>query len=371
MKTYIVLTTINIPQIAIDLCKNIEKYKHKNDVGIIIIGDKKSPDKESTLIAKKLKKKSFDVEYFNLKRQKQILSKFPKFEKIIPYNSDNRRNIGFLLALKNGCEKVISIDDDNFPLNSVDFIENHSIVGRTQKLKVIKSSSNWFNPLSINKETKNIYTRGFPYNKREKEPKLIYKEKKIKIGINMGLWIGDPDVDAITRLNNIIKVKSKKIKNIYLEKGTYSPINTQNTAIVSELLPAYYFILMGEKIDGLVMERFGDIWSGFLVKKVSDHLNYHVSIGNPLVYHRRNKHNLFLDLKQELAAIFYTDQLSEIIEEISIKGSNAIDLYGNLCNQLLKKIQKDKRFSPDFKKYQNKLNYNQNIWLETIKKVQK
>lgn len=373
MKTYIVLTTINIPKIAIDLCTNFEKHNHKDEVGILIIGDKKSPHEESALISKKLQKKGFEVEYFDLKRQEAVLKKYQSFEKIIPYNSDNRRNVGFLLALKNGCQKIISIDDDNFPLPNIDFLEAHSIVGTSQKIKVVKSTSKWFNPLNMYNMPKSeeVFTRGFPYNKRSAPQEISYREKTVKIGLNMGLWVGDPDIDAITRISRHVNVKNFKVKQIFLELGTYAPINTQNTALLSELVPAYYFILMGEKIDGLTMDRFGDIWSGFFIKKVMDHLGYYVSIGEPLVRHTRNEHNLFEDLKQELPAIIYTDLIAQIIEEIKLKGESASALYSSLSDQLLKIVLKDKRFSADFKKYQQKLQYNQNIWLETIGKIQK
>jgi hypothetical protein len=36
MKTFLVFTTINIPNIARNLCENIEKFGHKKETGIII-----------------------------------------------------------------------------------------------------------------------------------------------------------------------------------------------------------------------------------------------------------------------------------------------------------------------------------------------
>ena len=42
MKTAIVTTTINIPTFLEDICENAHEYNH-NELGIIIIGDKKTP----------------------------------------------------------------------------------------------------------------------------------------------------------------------------------------------------------------------------------------------------------------------------------------------------------------------------------------
>jgi len=371
MKYYIVITTINIPKIAEDYCRNIEKFGHKNNVGIIIVGDKKSPDKESFKICGDLKSKGFDVEYFDIEKQEKWLEKFPKLKEIIPYNSDNRRNIGYLMALEKGCEILISIDDDNFPLDEKDFIGFHSIVGTRQQLPVIKTDSNWFNICDLMEKNPDcrIYARGYPYNKRWQDSKILRGKKEVKIMLNAGLWLQDPDVDAITRISRDVKTVEFTGGQIALDIGTWSPINTQNTALHIDLLPAYYFVLMGEKLDNLVIDRYGDIWSGFFVKKVMDSLGYYASVGNPIANHIRNKHNLFKDLKQELGCIMQTDLLAEFLEKISLKGENASEVYADLADKFLDYVNADARFSGDFRKYVEKLNYCQKVWLETIQKI--
>lgn len=371
-KTYLVLTTINTPIVAEKFYQNFKKFGHLKETGLIIIGDTKSPVKKSLSVINKLNKKGFDVEYFDVKRQKDWLKKFPKFSKIIPYNSDNRRNIGFLIALEKTPELLISIDDDNFPQNSSDFLKGHTIAGKTQELNIIRSNSGWFNVCDLleNNTKTTIYPRGFPYNKRNLIGKTTKTKKKVKIGMNIGLWLNDPDIDAITRINNDVKITKYNSKQIGLELGTFTPINTQNTAIIPYLLPAYYFVIMGERIDGLTIDRYGDIWSGLFVKKVMDHLGYYVSIGEPIAIHIRNRHVLFDDLKQELMAIIYTDLLSEIVMNINLRGKSPIDAYDSLTDQLLKYSKKDTRFSRDFKRYQAKIHYCQKIWLDTIAKIQ-
>ena len=47
LKSYLVFTTINIPSIVVDYCNNFERFGHKKEIGIIIIGDKKTPDTEA------------------------------------------------------------------------------------------------------------------------------------------------------------------------------------------------------------------------------------------------------------------------------------------------------------------------------------
>jgi len=372
-KTYLVFTTINIPKIAEDYCNNFEKFDHKDEVGIIVIGDKKSLDLESFSVCNNLQKRGFDIEYFSIEKQEKWLASYNKLRKIIPYNSDNRRNVGFLIALAKGCDSIISTDDDNFPLQEIDFLGYHGIVGTKQKLPVVKTNSNWFNVCDLLKKNpeQRIYPRGYPYNKRWQDTSITQKEKEVQIMLNEGLWLNDPDIDSITRLNRDVKTTEFIGKQIALDIGTWSPINSQNTSFYTELLPAYYFFLMEEKLDDLVINRYGDIWEGLFVKKVMDSLGYYVAFGNPIANHIRNKHNLFKDLKEELGCIIYTDLLVDVLEDINLKSEDVVDLSSSLSNQLLKYTSEDKRFSKDFNIYMKKLNYNQKVWLETIQKIKR
>lgn len=371
-KAYLVFTTINIPKIAENFCENFKKFGHEEKVGVIIIGDKKSPDKASFNICNKLQTRGFDIEYFDIKKQERWLKDYPEFKKIVPYNSDNRRNIGFLIALEKGCEFIISVDDDNYPVEEIDFFGCHNIVGNKQILPTIRTNSRWFNICDLLKKSpdQRIYPRGFPYNRRWQDVSIIKEKKEVKVMLNQGLWLQDPDVDAITRINQDIKITEFSGEQIALDIGTWSPINTQNTSIHIDILPAFYFVLMGEKVDGLVIDRYGDIWAGLFLKKVMDSLSdCYASFGNPIVNHIRNKHNLFNDLKQELGCIIYTDMLVDVLETIDLKGRNAVELYANLSEQLLQHCPKDKRSSKEFESYLKKLNYAQKIWLKTIENV--
>lgn len=375
MKTSIVFTTINLPTVAEDYCKNLEKFGHKNEAGIIIVGDKKSPNEESFKIVKDFKKRGFDVEYFDIAAQEKWLEKFPKLKGIIPYNTDNRRNIGFLMAKEKSSDLLISIDDDDFPLENVDFLGGHRVVGQKIKLPVVDSKFNWFNICDLlSTETKErIFPRGFPYKVRlvYKQEDINFREKEVLIMLNEGLWVGDPDVDAITRLERNSKITGFKNENqlVALEIGTFSPINSQNTALHISLLPAYYFVVMGYQIENLEIDRFGDIWSGFFIKKVMDKLGFYASFGNPLSEHRRNIHNLFSDLKKELNGIVYSEIIAEFLEEIDLKGDTVVDVYSDLSDKLLKFVLNDSRFGEDFRAYIKKLHFCQNTWLEALGKL--
>ena len=125
----------------------------------------------------------------------------------------------------------------------------------------LKSNTNWLNVCEFLEDKRKVefYPRGYPMNQRWKEPKPFFRteKQKRKIIVNAGLWLDDPDVDAITRLtNDISAVRYTKEESFTMQKGTWCPFNSQNTAMAREMIPAY---CLSPNIG-----RYDDIWAGSL-----------------------------------------------------------------------------------------------------------
>jgi hypothetical protein len=367
-KIALVLTTINIPTLLYGYADNFEKYGHKDEVIIIVIGDLKTP-KETKKLIEQLQKRGFEAEYFDIPKQEEWLMRFPSLKEIIPYNSDNRRNIGFLIAVERGAEIIISIDDDNY-VTQEDFLEAHKIVGSVKELKTASSSNGWFNICRLLKTEppRTIYPRGFPYSKRWSDD-AKFTVSSGRIVINAGLWLNDPDVDAVTNLNEPIKVIEASTERIMLAPGTYSPINTQNTAFHREILPCYYYITMDAVIDGIKIDRYGDIWAGLFAQKVINHIGDRVSFGPPIVNHIRNKHDLLKDLRSELGGMLLTEFLVPIIDSIELTATTYGEAYLELADALEEKALSNNNFSTETKKYFSKVTSNMRIWVNICEEI--
>ena len=166
---YIVLTTVNVPDLLKGYAKNFLKYRHTN-VGFIVIGDLSTPHQKAQQIVQEVKDQGLDAEYCDIASQKKWLRRYPQIAKIIPYRTDNRRNIGFLMAAEKGAQSIITIDDDNY-VTEEDFFKYHSIVGQKITLPMVTSTNGWFNNCTM-LETNHgglIYPRGYPFFKRRKE----------------------------------------------------------------------------------------------------------------------------------------------------------------------------------------------------------
>jgi len=374
MRYAIVCTTIFLPNFLESYCVNIEKYGHKNDVKFYIIPDKKTP-KEAAELVNNYKAKGFNIEYVELPFQEEYLNRFPSLKEKIPYNSDNRRNIGYLMAYEEKADIIISIDDDNYPLDEYDFIGGHAVVGKEKDISIIESSNKWYNICGLLevKPSIMIYPRGFPYRIRKdyEKAKVTTTKGKVRIGINAGLWTNDPDIDAISRNFQEFKVSKWKEKAVILGKNTWATINTQNTSLTKELLPAFYYVKMGFDIGGTKIDRFGDILAGYFCQRVAKELGYAIRAGDPICEHKRNVHNLFDDLHHEWAGIVLLEDITHWLEDVKIKGDNAKELYLSLAKQLEKQadIFKDYLWNEQSRNFIKEISSCMSAWIEAISKI--
>lgn len=328
----VVLTTVYDSDILDGYLDNFKQYGHLDNVQIIVVPDRKTP---SAVLSRclSLSKKGLRATCPTLQEQEEFLKKLGKFSKLVPYNSDNRRNIGFLMALEQGVDFLISIDDDNFCLPNNDFFLEHSIVCRDEhSFTIADSSSGWINICDMleMEPSYHVYPRGFPYKRRQQSENVNYTSGQGIVHLNAGLWLSEPDLDGMTWLVAPVRAKSFKGKSVVLGNKTWSPINTQNTAVHREVIPSYYFIRMGYPIAGMVIDRYGDIFSGYFSQTCIRHLGYRVRIGTPLVEHRRNSHNYLQDATKELACIWVLEDLTEWLQEAKLEGNTYSDTYMSL-----------------------------------------
>jgi hypothetical protein len=362
MKVSIITTTINYPDLLIKYAKDSVSASKKHHINFIIAGDLKTPAKTKGLCAKIQRKYKIECIYLDPKEQIKYLTKFHKLKKYLKWNSVQRRNIAFLKAIETGSEIIITIDDDNF-LETKNFIKTH-IKNFSQKSHTMISSNNgWYNVCNLLKEKNNnsFFHRGYPVSKRKLNCKIsTQKVKDKKIAINAGLWLGDPDVDAVTRLsNNIIATKYKFKNNFILDKKTNSPFNSQNTAINSKIAPCYFL--------SADVGRMDDIYASYVAKKICDHLDYFISYGEPIVRQDRNNHNLWRDLELETPYHETLETFLKYLKEIKLsKISNTFFTATlELMNKIKLKIKKNKNENEN--EILSKFISSYIIWLNTLK----
>ena len=350
---------------------NIQKWGYKNEVAIYIAGDNKS-SADSLDAASQFKQMGFQVRFLDIKWQRDYLSRFADLKAIIPENSDNRRNVAYLAALEDGAQTIISVDDDNFPDPEQDFIGQHLCVGKSVDLPEAIGMDGWYNLCSLLIPTRpdaNLYPRGFPYWSRKDGTDFIGDISSGKIAVNVGLWTLDPDTDAIGRLYARPHISKWNGNEVILGQGIRTPINTQNTALSRDAMITYYYVCMGDLLRGMRLDRFGDIFSGYFLQLCADAVGNRIRIGSPVVEHRRNQHNLLLDLYNELAGIMIIEDLTSFLMNVELPTNSMYDAYKSLSIKLEEFSVQQEGFiwDSDTKKFFHKVAKNMRIWADVVK----
>ena len=373
MKTAIVLTTIHVPKALKSYIDNCRYYGH-TDVLFIIIGDIKTPP-QCLIYLSSLRKSGYQFIYLGPQEQNKWLKDHKDLRDFLPYNSIQRRNVGYLYAAQMGAEVIISIDDDNFCLPGVDYIRSHGRVGSIQEITAISSSSGWVNLCSFLKTSpqRKFYHRGFPLNKRWIPGKTKTVKIKKRVVVNVGFWTGDPDVDTITRLEEPFKVTKLKMPyaQIGLAAGTCHPFNTQNTAFYKDVLPCLFLITLGRVNSNLTINnfRFDDIWMSYFLKKASDKMNDLIIFGGPMVEQKRNPHNYLIDFEREFLPSIMTPKLTDMLEGITLSASSYRGLYLELAAKLEDSRLGNKILTPVEKQCLQRTVKGMRVWLKSCAKL--
>lgn len=336
-RTAIVVTTIFEPTFLAGYLKNLRAAEQDASTTIYIIADRKTPPSVAGAAAAACRE-GFDVRCPGLEEQSDFLTSLGAPAEFVPWNTDNRRNVGFLMALSDGADVLISIDDDNFCRSETNFVAEHQVVGQACSDPVVRTSDGWFNICDqlAGWDNSDVFARGFPYfaQRATRETSVGSADASLPIAMNAGLWLDDPDVDAIYRLCRRPNGTSFRGTSVVLGPETWSPINTQNTALTREAALCYYYVRMGFPLQGLRIDRFGDILSGYLTQKIVKHQGQGVRVGTPIVDHHRTQHNLFKDLYHELAGIVLIEEFVPWLIAARLEGRTTLDAYASLAAQI-------------------------------------
>lgn len=343
-KAALVLTTINDPVVLEACCDNFARFGHLDRVTCYPIIDRKTPA-AALARCEALRRRGFDVRCPSLDEQTVYATRLGLSAEFIPFDSDNRRNIGYLMAYESGADFVMSIDDDNFPCAGEDFFAAHAVVCRDGvELPEVQSETGYFNICGMLRFAGpgTVYPRGFPYAARHRAENPRKESVRARIHINAGLWLRDPDCDGITWLVNPPEVTGLAEEPVALGARAWSPINTQNTALRRDALAAYYFVRMGYEIGGIAIDRYGDIFSGYFVQACARHLGGAIRVGTPLAEHRRNAHNYLQDATREWACIvLLEDLLPWLTEAARFDGAASYaDAYDALSHGLEDQVER-------------------------------
>ena len=291
-KVYVVVTSIARPN---RILRHLAQGCSEGEYHFIVIGDQASPAE-------------FHIDgcdFYSLKRQKQTKLKFAQ---LCPIRHYARKNIGYLLAIRNGASTILETDDDNIPYRQ--FWDSRQ---RIQNVPVLKNSG-WVNVYRYFTD-QNIWPRGFPLERVQEQvsPYESLNLADIDCPVQQGLTDDNPDVDAVYRLVLPLPQTFRKDRRVALTNGSWCPFNSQNTTWWPDAFELLY-------LPSYCSFRMTDIWRSFIAQRIAWLNGWAILFHEPTMRQERNVHNLLRDFNDEIPGYIHNSEICEALESLRLES---------------------------------------------------
>lgn len=263
MKKVIVTTSIN------PITKALHRFQSMADWDLVVVGDKKTPTPYQ------LDRGTY-LSPDDQERMDRELSD------AIGWNCIQRRNFGLLWAAQQKADLVAVVDDDNIPYDSWG---KDVVVDREVSVHYYETDLPAFDSVGATNHG-HLWHRGYPLQLLKLRDYSRKTKKTIRPSVQADFWDGDPDIDAICRMEHAPDCRFDP-KFFPLAGSAFSPFNSQNTFVSGSLLKDYFLFPHVGRMD--------DIWAAFYVQA----LGHQVVFGAASVFQERNPHDLVKDMKNE------------------------------------------------------------------------
>jgi len=333
---------------SIYVLENIWSFYVKGDLDgvekVIVVdeGDEAVRDRSRRML------QGLDIEFHGPREREEFFksrfgSSYGKYSSLIPERSHAETSYGFLLAYEAGADYVIELDDDVYPENSYSLVRDHIETLKTFNGKEVESPGKWINTIDflILEPKLDLFPRGHPYDPATRVRGYRFRVSDGACVLNMGLWTGHPDLDALTvlylgGLDGRARVSSVAIteRRIAPAEGNYFAVCSMNTSFSRKIIPAFYQLYMRH----MGIDRFDDIWSGIFVKKIADRIGDKLCIGAPAVRHMKRPRSVWKDLRAELEGMIINETLWKIVDQSEIYSKSYPDAYLELADSIAKRL---------------------------------
>ena len=305
MKTAIVIPTIKtIPDSILSL----------DEVDLIIVRDKG--------------KAQLSDEFDTIQKRSDWLNEYVGFapDFLLRQQGDSARNFGMLVAYQRGYERVISMDDDvEIPKG---FLNSHKL-----GMSELKETTTCRFLDVMDYMDSNVRQRGYPFELRDEHSSISKSTRNGNVKMNIGLWSGIPDCGAIDKILGIDwKCKCDMKERVAIPVGTDAATCTMNLSMSRDVIPAFYQPDMCVEIaPGMQLDRFADMWSGYILKKLIDIKGDVMSFGAPVVEHLKEG-----DLNRELVGEYVGNMMYRDFRRLAGLAIAQIvpDTYKNMYKQI-------------------------------------
>ncbi|MBF0143927.1 MAG: DUF288 domain-containing protein [Magnetococcales bacterium] len=295
MKTFLVVTSISAPN---PVLATLAREGEARGIPLLVIGDVASP-REFHLPG---------CRHYSLAQQKTAGFALAP---ICPERHYARKNLGYLLAWREGAEVIVETDDDNMPL--ADFWSPRQRLMRVP----ISEDRGWVNVYRYFQEGL-VWPRGLPLTRVRElpSPREELPTALADCVIQQGLANDNPDVDAVYRLLLPLPVVFADREPVALGRGSWSPFNSQNTTWFRAAFPLLY-------LPAFCSFRMTDIWRSLVAQRIAWENDWSVLYHRATVVQDRNEHDLHRDFEQEIPGYLFNERMAEELAALKLEPGEA------------------------------------------------
>jgi hypothetical protein len=293
----LVVTSISAPNAVL---RSLAAGAARHQIHFYNIGDSKTPS-------------DFSLEgcdYYSLERQR---ASDLEFARLCPERHYARKNIGYLLAIRDGARILIETDDDNFPRDSFWLPRQRTATAAAA------DNAGWLNAYGFFADGV-LWPRGLPLDAVQIPlPDLASLPRQARdCPIQQGLADENPDVDAIYRLLLPLP-RNFRPGRVILGPGTWCPFNSQNTTWWADAFPLLY-------LPAYCSFRMTDIWRSFVAQRIAWVNGWNILFHEATVWQERNDHNLMRDFQDEIPGYLHNRAIGAALDALSL--SPGVDNIG-------------------------------------------
>jgi len=291
----------------------------------------------------------------------------------IPTGNGACRDLGFYIAWREGdADEIIVALDDDCIVESPEFISRVTSLFVSGGRAGISGSGRHFNIFDLYDDPtiRSQYPRGFPYSARvDYTPWRVDAGDHGPVRMNLGLWTGFLDINAVDRISggaDDYQDATLRVENVAVPKGTMISVCSGNMQFSRSLIPAIYQLPMNVEImPGWRINRYGDIWGGFILKTLMDRRGDRMSVGQPLVRHTRIG-PAATNVREEHLAHLVNEQFLDLLDRAceEVEPQDYLDMMDCLREQFA-------RFSggttPVLKSYLGALDRSLGAWISALR----
>jgi len=286
-----------------------EVCQHLEDYCLVVVADTKTPT-------------NFTVHggctfiHLSVKRQEK-LQMYSTFASQIPWNHFGRKNLGYLYAIANGAKSIWDFDDDNKILSAEHFLDisDNDLSG----LLTVDTNETSLNLYPLFGAETFSWPRGFPLENLKKTSQRPAKTQLVKtvldrsehIGVIQALANGDPDVDAIYRLQRKLPFSfsgARKSDIFVVPDQVFVPWNAQATIFSTRA--SLWAMYLPMSVHG----RVSDIWRSYITQRLFQNICMRTAFAiDPLVVQDRNPHSYLADFDAEQDLYYKSGKLVELL----------------------------------------------------------